>query len=153
MDVARVDAYRDRVKAVQDDLLEHKEALVGKDTEKLCPVKHSFGEGCYIREWVTPAGILTISRIHKVAHPFFVIEGDISVMTEDGVERIKAPYYGITQPGTKRILYSHETTRCVTVHVTDLKDPDEIVDEVTAKDFNDPQITEFDQARLKELIK
>lgn len=145
--------FRSSVMNLEAKLENTEGVLVGKDTEKLCPVKHSWGEGCYVREWTSPPGVITISRIHKHAHPFFVIEGDVSVMTENGIERIKAPHYGITQPGTKRILYTHETTRWVTVHVTDLRDPDAIVDEVTAKDFDDPQITESDRIRLKELVK
>lgn len=109
-------------------------ALAGKDTEKVCPVRHSFGEGCYIREWNSPANTLTVSKVHKIAHPFFVLKGKVSVLTEDGIETITAPHYGITQPGTKRLLWTHEETQWVTVHVTNETDLDAIERDVIAED-------------------
>lgn len=111
--------------------------LAGRDTEKVCPVKHSFGQGCYVREWNSPAGVLTVSKVHKIAHPFFVLKGRVSVMTEDGMEEIVAPHYGITKPGTKRVLYTHEDTTWVTVHVTDKTDIDDIESEIIAGQLED----------------
>jgi hypothetical protein len=109
-------------------------ALAGTDTEQVCPVNHSFGDGCYIREWNSPPGVLTVSKVHKVAHPFFVLKGKVSVLTEGGVQTIAAPYYGITQPGTKRLLYTHEETQWVTVHVTDETDLTAIEEEIISAD-------------------
>lgn len=109
-------------------------ALAGTDTEQVCPVNHSFGDGCYIREWNSPPGVLTVSKVHKVAHPFFVLKGKVSVLTEEGVQTITAPYYGITQPGTKRLLYTHEETQWVTVHVTDETDLTAIEEEIISAD-------------------
>jgi hypothetical protein len=149
-DLATINKFRERVMLAEKKMHERDGVMVGKESEALCPVNHSWGDGCYIREWTCPPGVLTISKIHKIAHPFFVLEGDVSVMTEDGVERIKAPHHGITQPGTKRILYTHTKTRWVTVHVTDQTDVDEIEKEIIAKDFNDLKITEADMAKLLE---
>jgi hypothetical protein len=132
-----VEEFRGNVEELEQELIDSGEVLVGKETEELCPITNSWGDGCYVREWLCPAGVFTISRLHKFAHPFFVIEGDVSVMTEDGIERIKAPHYSITQPGTKRILYTHKTTRWVTVHVTDLTDPDEIVEAMTVTTYKE----------------
>ena len=56
-------------------------------------------------------------------------------MTEEGETRISAPYYGITNAGTKRVIYVHEDTIFVTVHPTSSKDLDEIEEEIIAKDF------------------
>ena len=149
-DLTATNEFRERVVTIEENVRELDGALVGKESESLCPVKHSWGDGCYVREWACPPGVLTVSKIHKIAHPFFVLEGDVSVMTEDGVERIKAPHYGITQPGTKRVLFTHTATRWVTVHVTDQTDVDEIEKEIIAKDFNDLKITEADMEKLLE---
>ena len=108
--------------------------LAGKASEELCPVKHSFGDGCYVREWSCPPGVLTVSKVHKIAHPFFVLKGKVSVMTDKGVETITAPHYGITPPGTKRVLYTHEETQWVTVHVTEQTDVDAIEKEIILDD-------------------
>lgn len=118
---------------VEAALLE-KGALAGTDTEEICPVQHSFGDGCYIREWNSPPDVLTVSKVHKVAHPFFVLKGKVSVLTETGVQTITAPYYGITPPGTKRLLYTHEETQWVTVHVTNQTALDAIEKEIISDD-------------------
>jgi len=132
-DLARKTEFLARAFEAEAALLEHG-ALAGTETEKLCPVKHSFGDGCYIREWNSPAEVLTISKVHKVAHPFFVLKGKVSVLTENGIEVIEAPHYGITLPGTKRVLYTHEETTWVTVHVTDETDLNAIEEQIISVD-------------------
>ena len=61
----------------------------------------------------------------------------MSIMTEQGPLRKKAPYYGVTPAGTKRVICTHTDCVFVTVHVTDKTDLQEIEDEVIAKDFKD----------------
>jgi len=63
------------------------------------------------------------------------LKGEVSVLTEDGPVRLKAPYYGMTPAGTQRLLYIHEETVWVTVHVTNKTNVDEAVEDVTAPDF------------------
>ncbi len=121
-------------------------ALVGKDSEKLCPVTHSFGDGCYIREWNCPPNVVTVSKVHKIAHPFFVLKGRVSVLSQTGIETLEAPHYGITQPGTKRVLFTHSDTTWVTVHVTDKKD----LDEIEADIISSNPAEELDLAALME---
>lgn len=116
--------------------------VVGHDSETVCPVKHSFGEGCYVREWNSPPGMLVVSKLHKIAHPYFILEGDISVATEDGLQRIKAPHYGITPAGTKRVLYTHSQTKWVTVHVTEETDIEKIEAEIIAADPSELRLTD-----------
>lgn len=99
------------------------------------PLKHTFVDGAYIREITMPKGWFFTSKIHKVQHPYFVMKGDCSVLTEEGTVRIKAPYWGVTEPGTKRILYMHEETVWATVHVTDSTDLKEIEEQIIAPDF------------------
>ena len=118
---------------VEATLLEHG-ALAGKEGETICPVNHTFGKGCYIREWNSPAGMFVVSKLHKFEHPYFVLKGKISVMTESGVEVIEAPHYGITPAGTKRMLYTHSETQWVTVHVTDETDLEKIEAEIISDD-------------------
>jgi hypothetical protein len=96
-----------------------------------CPLIHRFTPGLYMREIFMPKGTLITSVLHLTTHPFFVMKGDVSVWYHDiPVQRYKAPYTGITQAGTRRILLTHEDTTWTTVHVTDLEDPDEIVKSV-----------------------
>jgi len=113
-------------------------AIPGALFEDDCaPLKHTFVDGAYVREITMPKGMLLTSKIHKICHPYFVLRGDVSVLTEKGVQRIKAPFSGVTQPGTKRILYMHEETVWATVHVTKETDLKKIEDEIIAKTFDD----------------
>ena len=101
------------------------------------PLRHIFGDGIYIREITMPKGMLVTSKLHKTTHPYFVLKGDVSVETETGTVRIKAPYWGITKAGTKRILYIHEETIWVTVHATQETDLDKIEKEIIADSYSD----------------
>ena len=109
----------------------------GKEIEKANPLKHSFADGCYIREVFNPKGELIVTKIHKVSHPFFLLKGEMSILTEEGEKRIKAPHYGITKAGTKRIIYSHEDCVFVTVHATDKTDIKEIEKDVIADNYEE----------------
>ncbi len=120
-----------------------------KKLHKQNPVKHSFADGCYIREIFNPANELLITKIHKKEHPFFLMRGEMSVLTEDGVKHLKAPYHGITKPGTKRIIYTHSDCVFITVHATKETDVAKIEEQVIAKDFSDPLITQEDIKLLK----
>lgn len=105
--------------------------------DKVAPLEHLFGDGLYIRKITMPAGMLLTSKIHKKTHPYFILQGDVTVLTEEGEVRIKAPYAGMTKAGTKRVLYIHEETVWVTVHATTETDLGKIEDEIIAKSFEE----------------
>jgi len=68
------------------------------------------------------------------------MKGKMSILTDNGIIHIQAPYHGITKPGTKRIIYTHTDCIFVTVHATNKTSVAEIEKEVIAEDFNDPTI-------------
>jgi hypothetical protein len=87
------------------------------------PVTNRFTPGLYSREIFMPAGTMLTSKIHKTEHPYVVLSGKVSVWTNDGDEVvIEGPYVGITQPGTRRVLYIHEDTRWITFHPSEETD-------------------------------
>jgi len=141
-------AVRDTLMRLEGAMRKQPSAIVGS---KACPLKHTFVDGAYIREITMPAGMLLTSKIHKKVHPYFVLKGDVSVLTEEGVVRIKAPFQGITPAGTKRLLYIHEETVWTTVHVTESKDLDEIEEEIIAKTFDDVLPEHKEALKLKEV--
>jgi hypothetical protein len=113
------------------------EAEMSKHPQLDCPLVHRFTPGLYIREIFMPAGSLITSVLHKTCHPFVISKGDVSVYEEGReVARHQAPYTGVTQPGTRRLLYMHEDTIWTTFHPTDKTDPDEIVQEITETEIN-----------------
>lgn len=125
--------YRDKIMRFQERLSAMPDALGPEDL----PLKHSFGEGCYIREMLHPKGVLTVTKIHKFAHPFFLMSGRMSMMTQEGFRSIEAPFYTVTPAGTKRVIYAHEDCIVVTVHATNETDLDKIEDQIIAKTFED----------------
>ena len=132
--------FRQKITDLHEEI-EQGGGLVGEDVEKHNPTKHTFADGCYIREIFNPAGMLIITKIHKKEHPFFLMKGKMSILTEDGVKTIEAPHHGITKPGTKRAIYAHEDCVFITVHATDKTTPEDVEEEVIAKDFSDDDIS------------
>jgi hypothetical protein len=130
---------RDRIIEFKDRIMSLPGRLIGDSPEYLavCPLKHTFVDGAYVREIFLPKGMIFVTKIHKYVHPYFVMSGDVSVLTEDGIVRIKGPHHGITPAGTIRVIYVHEDTVWITVHVTNETDPEKIVEQVTAKDFGE----------------
>jgi hypothetical protein len=68
---------------------------------------HYFAKGLYAREISIPKGTLLTGKIHRSEHLNIISKGDISVVTESGTRRIKAPFTMVSQPGTKRVGYAH----------------------------------------------
>tara|TARA_R100000935_G_C2730754_1_gene121858 strand:+ start:114 stop:620 length:507 start_codon:yes stop_codon:yes gene_type:complete len=113
----------------------------GEEVTKVNPLNHRFVDGMYVREIFTPKGQVFTTAIHKKDHMYFFMQGELSILSEDGIKRLKAPYYGVTTAGTKRVVYVHEDTIWVTIHETKAKTVDEVIEDVIAKDFNDPKIS------------
>ena len=143
--------FRNKINKLESQMLDSSSTIKGKQLAKTNPVKHSFAEGCYIREIYNPANEIIITAIHAQSHPFFLLKGKMSILTHEGIQYIEAPHYGITGPGTKRIIYTHEPCNFVTVHATELTDPEEIAKEVVTNDFNDPRITKEDMKLINKL--
>ena len=115
-------------------LMEFPDAKIGDDA---CEIMHHFADGMYIREMHGPKGMVVVTKLHKTTHPYFVISGDVTVKTAEGLVRIKAPYFGITKAGTKRVAYFHEDTIWITVHATKEKDLEKIESEVIANNWDE----------------
>lgn len=142
---------REGILRVEKKISEIPGAIVGHDNDaKNLPLKHTFVDGAYVREIFMPKGTLLTSKIHKVCHPYFIMKGECSVLTDEGVVRLKAPYQGITKPGTKRILYIHEDCTWITIHVTKEKNLDKIEKEIIADNFDEISLTQEEVLKLKE---
>jgi quercetin dioxygenase-like cupin family protein len=98
-------------------------------------LKHNFAEGVYVREIFIPKGSLIVGKIHKHSHPNFLMKGEVSVLTEEGPKRLKAPLSMISPAGTKRVVYAHEDTVWITVHVTKKTNLKKIEKDIIAKTY------------------
>ena len=138
-EIRRKQEYRQKITKLHEQL-EDEGGIVGEELHKLNPTKHTFAGGCYVREIYNPANLLLVTKIHKVDHPYFLMSGKMSILTEDGIIEIEAPHHGVTKAGTKRVIYTHEPCTFVTVHATHTTTPEEVEEEVIAKSFNDEAI-------------
>jgi len=105
----------------------------------LCPLKHSFSDGIYVREISIPKGTVLTGKIHKHEHPNFLLEGEVFVITEEGKEVLTAPCSMISKAGTKRALYAITDLVWTTVHhnPTNTQDLEELEKIVIADSYKD----------------
>jgi hypothetical protein len=81
------------------------------------PLKHLFLPGMYLRTIKMVKNSWVTSMIHNTVHPFFINSGKVSVFSENmGEELLETGFMGVTTPGTRRVLFMHETTYWTTVH-------------------------------------
>ena len=132
--------YRHKITNLHNQMI-NVGCITGDELNEMNPVKHTFAGGCYIREIFNPAGLILVTKIHKKEHPYFLMKGKMSILTEDGVKTVEAPHNGVTPPGTKRVIFTHEDCVFITVHATDKTTPEEVEEDVIAKNFNDEDIS------------
>jgi hypothetical protein len=132
--------FRDLSMKIEKKIIATPGSITGKAFDEKNTLKHTFCDGQYVREIFMPAGQIITTKIHKKLHPFFIMSGELSIASEEGIVRVEAPYHGITKPGTKRIIYTHKDTIFITVHATDKTTVEEVVEEISTEDFNDPDI-------------
>ena len=116
-------------------------------------MEHHFMSGMYIRMASAPKGMIFTTQIHKVRHPFFILKGKAKILTENGVEILEAPHFGITEPGTKRLMEIVEDIVWYTVHATDETTVEGVENEVLAKDFNELELKPQHDAHVQEYLK
>lgn len=117
------------------DRVEHE--MVSHYQEREVPLTHTFTPGLYTRAAHVPAGTMATSKIHNTRHQFLIVSGSISVWTkETGAVTLHAPFHGITEPGTRRIVFAHTDTCWLTFHPTDETDLAVIEDQIIMKHTN-----------------
>lgn len=99
------------------------------------PLVHRFSKGIYARELFIPKGTVLVGKIHRHENLNIISQGDITVLTEEGAKRVKAPYSCVSPPLTKRIGYAHEDTVWTTIHASDETDLGKLEDELILKEF------------------
>lgn len=118
------------------------EAEMLKAPQEIFPVEHIHADGIYAREIKIPKGALVMGAIHKTEHVNVISQGEITILTEDGVRKIKAPCTILSRPGTKKLGYAHEDTVWTTFHSnpTNKTNVADIEEDLVAKTFDDPDL-------------
>lgn len=115
--------------------IERLQAAMTKLPQLELVTKHHFADGMYCRELWRPAGCAIVGKVHKREHFYIVLSGEVTV-TCDGKppERIQAPRIIVSAPGTKRAVFAHTDSICITVHRTDSHDLKTIEEELLESD-------------------
>jgi len=145
---------RDRILKIEKRLLNKLDVIIG-DSDVM-PLKHSFAPGIYVREIFIPKGMRLVGKIHKHAHPNFLMSGEVLVLTEGGgKEHLKAPLSMISQAGTKRVVLALEDSVWITIHEnkdneTDLEKIEQFVIAKTFEEFE--EFMKIEAEKPKELV-
>jgi quercetin dioxygenase-like cupin family protein len=89
-------------------------------------VVHHFSHGVYGRELRIPAGSVVVGHIHKHQNMNVLLEGQMTVVTDDGPKLVGPGFLIVSPPGTKRAAYAHTDCRWLTIHGTHETDLDKI---------------------------
>ncbi len=126
-------------KAPSREQVFHLEDMMRQFPQREMRLEHHFSPGVYARELHIPADTILTGMIHKYAQLNILSAGEISVLTEDGVKRVSAPFTVVSPPGTKRVAYAHTDCVWTTILATNETDPEKIEDHFTAKSEEDYQ--------------
>jgi len=94
----------------------------GGDNKIELPLVHHINNGLYAREIFLPKDTLLTGKVHNFDHLSTLSKGEVSIYTEDGLIRIKAPFTWHSKAGVKRLIFVHEDAAWTTYHATDITD-------------------------------
>ena len=83
---------------------------------KELPLEHFICNKTYVRQITLPKDIMLTGKVHNFDHTSILSKGEVTIMTGEGVARIKAPATWVSKAGTKRLIYVHEETIWSTIH-------------------------------------
>ena len=101
---------------------------------------HVFAQGLYSRSILIPKGVRLTGKVHKQDDLQIMVYGDITILTEHGMQRLEGHHVFRGKAGVKQIGHAHEDTLWITVHAaveTDLDRLEELLfeDEASPLDF------------------
>jgi|TARA_R100000951_G_scaffold319_2_gene1928 hypothetical protein len=104
---------------------------------KLCPLKHTFAHGVYVREMKAKKETIIVGKIHQYDHVTFLLSGKLLVATENGTEEFIGPCYFKSVAGLKRVGYVIEDVIWINIHPnpTDTEDLEILEDKLIAKNY------------------
>lgn len=101
------------------------EFMLAQDEQLDLPTKHYFAEGMYGRELFVPADAIVVGKMHRHEHLIMLMQGDTTIWTDQGMQRITAPMVWVSSAGTKRVFRTHSDCVFLTVHLNPSNTTDE----------------------------
>lgn len=97
-------------------------------------LKHYFANGAYVREMILPANTVVVGRIHKHETINILLEGEITVIDENGsITDFKAPNVFIAPAGNQKAAKTITPIRWLNCWACETTDPDEALDLLTCE--------------------
>jgi quercetin dioxygenase-like cupin family protein len=126
-----------KVTALEQEMLNSDLPGIVKGNSDSFPLKHSFSHGVYIREMFMGKGGMVIGKLHKYSHTWFLLKGELEVVTDEGVNYYVAPCYVNAPGGTKRVIRAVEDSIFINVHPNpnNITDIDELEDMLTCSSY------------------
>ena len=87
-----------------------------EQTAKELPLEHFICNKTYVRQITLPKDMILTGKVHNFDHTSILSKGEVTIMTDEGTVRIKAPATWMSKAGTKRLIYVHEDTIWSTIH-------------------------------------
>jgi hypothetical protein len=127
------EAIRGLIKSVEE------KALAGEHSGEVIeiPIKHHFSEGVYAREMTMPKGSFVLGKIHKFRNLNILSKGEVSIISIDGIERVKAPYTYVGSAGAQRLIFAHEECVWTVIHGTEETNVEKIEEKFIAKSIEE----------------
>jgi len=101
--------------------------------------KHTFADSIYIREMTIEQGEVIIGAIHKHLHVWFLLSGNITVLSDGELKEYQAPCTVLSEPGVKRVIYGNEESIFTNVHKnpTNIEDVKELEKQIVALNYEE----------------
>ena len=115
--------------------LQEVQSIIGQCDQYVPITTHHFHAGMYCREVFREAGVIVIGAVHKKEHMYLIVSGTVIINDGSGeLQEVTGPYLFKSKPGTKRAVLAKTDTTCMTFHVTDLTDLEELEKELIEQD-------------------
>lgn len=128
MDLEIIDSTLDAIEATSKPTREqilNIEKFILDCPQAETPTSHYFSPGIYAREMFIPAGTVLTGAVHKTEHLVQFV-GDITVLTDGGMQRLTGRHTFVSKPGAKRVGYAHADTWCTGFFATNKTNIEEL---------------------------
>ncbi len=144
-------AFRSDVEKLKNLLIENADnesIIVGTKDKPIVsdnpniPIEHMFMEGVYVRKMTMFKDTVVLGAIHHHKHICFLLKGNLTVRSEEGLINYVAPCFIIAEPGNQRLLYAHEDSEWYNIHANpdngeDTEEIESRIVSVTYEDFDE----------------
>ena len=97
-------------------------------------LQHYFANGSYVREMILPENVIVVGRIHKHESINILLEGDITVIDENGTRTdFKAPHIFVAPAGNQKAAITRTPIRWLNSWACETTNPEEAIELLTCE--------------------